>query len=168
MPSKSYIAPEASTTWQASGGDLLLDLGGAAAASANVGAYKDLGSGSRSDVYEVMMFINGFDSAPAVGQTIDLFFAQSNATTGFDGPMDTDPTSSAEGTLGDLDKLGNLLYAGSCVVYDTGTSQNIQARMVVRLTSRYVAPVVINRANTLESTTPTHRVVLTPIPQESQ
>lgn len=168
MPSKSYIAPESPTVWQASGGDKLLDVGGMTAPTAQVGAYLDLGAASRADIYEVTLFINGFDSAPAVGQTIDLFFAQSDATTGFDGPLATDPTSSAEGTLSDLDALPNLLYAGSVVVYDTGTSQNLQARFVVRLTGRYVAPVLVNRANTLESTTPTHHVTLKPIPQEAQ
>lgn len=171
MPSKRYIAPENSVTWTNSGGDKLLDLGGLPITTSSniaVGAYLDRGSGSRADVYEVEFFINGFDVGPAVGGAVQLFFAQSNATTGFDGPLATDPTSSAQGTLTDADVLMNLKFAGSVIAYDTSTAQNLLARFRVRLTGRYIAPVVYNRANTLESTADTHRVTIRPIPYESQ
>ena len=174
MPSKSYIAPETSTTWTDSGGDKLLDLGGLATASAKVGAYLDRqpSGTARADIFEVEVFIDAFVSGggnPTVGNTVDLYFTQSNATTGFDGVLATDPTSSAEGSLTDLDSLPNLLYVGSVTVYQASETLTLKARFVTRLTSRYVAPVIVNRTGrALKSSSDAHKVVLIPIPQEGQ
>jgi len=168
MPSKSYISPEASVTWADSGGDKLLDLGGLAAGSVKCGAYADLGSGARSDIYELELFIDGFGSAPTVGQTVDLFITQSNDGTNFDGEPSAAPGSSSEGTVTANQAL-NMLYVGSVVVASTTAADGLRARFSARLTGRYVAPVVINRtAVALLGTADAHRVILTPTPQESQ
>lgn len=170
MPSKSYINPETSKVWTDTGGDKLLDLGGLTG-TPKCGAYLDLGAAPRADMFEVELFIDNFASGTvSVGQTVDLFFTQSNATTGFDGRLTTDPTTSAEGTVS-ADQVRNLLFACSAVIISaTATSNLIQARAVVRLTSRYVAPVVYNRTSSgvLKSSSDAHKVTLTPIPQEGQ
>ena len=168
MANKIYMAAETSITWTDSGGDETLDMGGLAADAVDCGSYHDLGSGSRSEYYEIELFIDGFDTAPVVGETVDLYFTQSNATTAFDGAPSTDPTTSAEGTV-TTDQLPNLLYVGSVTVTSTTAATNLQARFIARLTARYVAPVVHNdTADALLSTADSHKVVLTPIPPEVQ
>lgn len=168
MASKSYMQVETATEWTDSGGDKLMDLGGLAADGVVCGAYLDLGAAPRADLYEVEILIDGFDTAPVVGQTIALWFTQSNATTGFDGRITTDPTSSAEGTA-TAEQASNCLPAGGVRVYSTTAADELQSRRVIRLTGRYVAPIVINHtADALLSTSDSHKIILTPIPQEAQ
>ena len=169
MPSKSYINPEASTTWADTGGDKLLDLGGATSSAPVMGAYKDLGVAPRADMYEVEFFIDELQATPTVGEVIDLYFSQSKDGTTFDGEPTTAPTTSAQGTITSA-QLSNLLYVGSLVVISvTGSDNNLRGRFVTRLTSRYVSPVVMNRSHeALKAASDAHRVILTPIPQEGQ
>jgi len=170
MANKIYIAPETTITWTDTGGDELLDLGGLAAAGVAMGSFADLGAASRSEWYEAELFIDGWDSAPALGETVVLYFSQSNATTNFDGCPTTDPTTTAQGTM-TADQIKNL-GAPACIatVYSTTPGLNIKARGVIRLTGRYVSPVVQNNsaADALLSTADAHTVKLTPIPPEVQ
>jgi hypothetical protein len=170
MPSKSLQATETSTTWTDTGGDKLLDMGGQVAGTARVGAFLDLGASPRANWYEVVFKIDGFATAPAVREMVELFFAQSNATTGFDGQLTTDPTVSAEGTLTDLDMTLNLTPATMIRAVSTTAADVIQGRAIIKLTGRYVAPVVVNRSlfDSLNGTSESHTIVLTPIPQEGQ
>lgn len=168
MASKNYIQNETPKVWTDAGGDKLLDLGGLASGAVACGAYLDLGAAPRCDVYQVEMFIDGFDTAPTVGRTVDLFFTQSEDGTNFDGVPTTAPTSSTQGTVTG-DQTRNLLYAGSLAAYSTTAGLELRGRFVVRLTSRYVAPVVFNRVDDpLLSTSDAHKITLTPIPYESQ
>lgn len=169
MPSKSYINPETTVVWTDTGGDKLLDLGGLSASSGIAcGAYLDLGASARADLYEIVMIIDGFGGAPTVGQTVDLFITQSNNGTEFDGQASTAPTSSAQGTV-TTEQTRNMLYAGSAVVHLANASAVLQARFIVRLTGRYVAPVVVNRTGqALLASGDDHEVRMTPVPQEMQ
>ena len=165
---KEYIAPETTITWTDSGGDELLDLGGASAGTSTMGSFLDLGAGSRALDYEYEMTIDGFDSAPVVGETVVLYFSQSNATTNFDGNPTSDPTTSAEGTIIE-NALKNLILADAASVYTTAVGDELKISGIVRLPLRYVSPVVHNNtADALESSGDSHTVTLTPIPNESQ
>lgn len=165
---KVYIAPETAIVWTDSGGDELLDLGGAAAGTSTMGSFADLGPSSRSEYYNFELLIDGFDTAPVVGESVDLYFSQSIATTNFDGNPTTDPTTSAEGTI-TIDQLKNCMFVGSAVVYSTTVTDELKSTGIVRLTSRYVSVVVHNNtADALESTSETHKVTLIPIPPEVQ
>ena len=171
MPSKSYQASEADTTWSDAGttSDKLMDAGALAANGGVVcGAYLDLGVAPRSDIYEAELFIDGFDTAPVVGEMVELWFTQSDDATDFDGRPTTAPTASAEGTI-TVDQAMNCTNAVSVRVASTTAGDDLQRRRTIRLTGRYVAPVLINRtADILLSTSDAHMVTLTPIPQESQ
>ena len=171
MASKSYQATETARTWSdaVTSSDELLDLGGLAADGVVMGSYWDLGAAPRADIFEVELLIDGFDTAPVVGEMIELWFSQSNATTGFDGQVTTDPTDAAEGTA-TIKQAENCTFGCAARVYLAGdTTQVIQKRATVRLTGRYVSPIVINRtADALLSTSDAHMVTLTPIPQEGQ
>lgn len=172
MPSKNYIAPETANVWGESGGSgvtKLLDMGGLAASTGIAcGAYLDLGSGSRSDLYEVELTIDGFGGSITVGTTVDLYFIQSNDSTSFDGAPTTAPTTSAEGTI-TANQARNGYYAGSVFATDTASGQILRAKFVCRFTGRYIAPVVANRTSqALNNSGDDHRVIVTPIPYESQ
>jgi hypothetical protein len=135
-----------------------------------MGAYADLGADPRADMYEIEFFIDGLDGGTAlVGQTIDLYMAQSNSTTEFDGAPSTAPTDSTQGTI-TADQARNLLYIGSLSAYSTTESDNLlRGRFVARLTSRYVAPVVVNRINSPpDDDGDYHYIRLTPIPIDMQ
>ena len=170
MPNKVYINPETARTWSDADttSDELLDLGGAATDTVKCGSYHDLGAAPRAEWFEVEMFIDGFATNPVVGESVDLYFTQSNTTTGFDGAPTTDPTDTAEGAVTE-NQLKNLVYAVSCIVASITAANNLQARAVVRLTSRYVAPVVHNNtADSLLGSSDAHMITLTPIPPEVQ
>jgi len=168
MPSKSYQASETAIVWTDTGGDELLDLGSLAADGVVMGSFTDLGASPRSDIYEVELHIDGFDTTPVVGEVVELWFSQSNATTGFDGQPTTDPTTSAEGTM-TAAQAENCTFACAARVYAATAADEIQKRATIRLTGRYVSAVVINRtADALLGTSDAHTVTLTPIPQEGQ
>jgi len=170
MASKSYQASETSTTWTDSGGDKLLDLGGLAVSGGiAVGAYLDLGSSPRPNWYEVVLHIDGYEAAPAVGDLVELWFTQSNAVTGFDGQLTADPTSSAEGTA-TPDQAENTLFCRAVKAVSTTATDELQGRCFIKLTGRYVAPIVVNWSLTraLASSGDSHSIVLTPAPQEGQ
>ena len=170
MANKVYINPETAFTWDNAGTGAvnLMDLGGLAAAGLAMGTYQDLGVAPRSEFYQFEMLIDGFDTAPVVGEVITLYFSQSNSTTNFDGNPTTDPTSSAQGTI-TLAQAKNCLLAGVATVYSTTAADELKITGLVRIQSRYVAPVVYNgTADALLSTADAHLVTLTPVPQEIQ
>lgn len=171
MPSKNYINTETAFVWGESGGSgvtKLMDLGGLAANAVACGAYQDLGAAPRSDLFEVEIYIDGFGGAITVGTTVDLFVLQSNDGTNFDGMPTTAPTASVQGTVTALEAR-NGYYAGSVFAHVTTAGQQLRARFVCRFTSRYICPVVINRTSqALLASGDDHRVIITPIPYESQ
>lgn len=168
MTNKIYINPETTITWLNTGGDLDMDLGGLAADAVQMGAYSDRGAAARSQDYAFELLIDGFDTAPVVGESVDLYFAQSNATTNFDGNPTTDPTAVAEGVM-TVNQLRNTMFVGSAIVYSTTAADELKITGVVRLTSRFISPVVHNNtADVLLGTADAHSLILTPIPQEVQ
>lgn len=170
MASKSLQASETSTTWTDTGGDKLLDLGNINPnGGSKVGAYLDLGVSPRADWYEAVLTIDGYNTNPLSGEPVELWFTQSNSTTGFDGQLTTDPTATTHGTLTG-DQIENLKFAMVVRSYSTAAADVLQSRCRIKLTSRYVSPVVINRsvADPLSGTGDSHTLVLTPIPQEGQ
>lgn len=171
MATKLYISPESPTFWSDAGNspDKLMDLGGLGAGLVAVGAYLDLGSGARSDVYEFEFKVDGFASGTmTVGQTVDLYVIQSNDGTVFDGVPGTAPGASTQGVATTND-IRNALYVGSAVVRSTTLGDVLQARFVARLTGRYIAPVVVNRTVLiLKSSSDFHKLTVVGIPYESQ
>lgn len=171
MAGEIYQASETARTWSDAGttSDEDLDLGGLSATSARIGSYWDLGASPRADVYEVEVFIDGFDSAPTIGDSIDVYISQSSDASNFDGVPDSAPTDTADQALADTDAVANMTYVGSVLVKTTTAADNLLARFPVRLTSRYIAPCVVNNtAVALLSSSDAHIVTITPIPQQIQ
>ena len=168
MANELFIAAGTATVWTDSGGDKLMDMGGLAADALVMGAFLDLGAGARSQWYELELFIDGFNTAPAVGAVVAVHLMQSNATTNFDGNPTSDPTVSLEGTITE-DQAKNGISVPGVRVYSTTAGDELKSRYVVRLVARYVSPVVHNKtAVALLSTADAHTLTLTPIPTQLQ
>lgn len=168
MPNKIYQAPEATRTWTdaATGGDELLDLGGLAADAGRVGSAWDRGSASRPEVYAWQLFIDGFDTAPVVGETIDIYIAESDGTI-TDGPVGFSDT--ADSALASTNLLKNLRFIGQAVVRSTTAGDDLVASGRIALSLRHVIPVIHNNtADALLSTSDAHKFILTPLPPEIQ
>ena len=162
MANKVYIAEETAKTWTATGGDYTLDLGSLAADAVRGGAQGDLGAAPRADQYQFKLVIDGFDTAPVVGETVDLYLAFSDGTY-VDGDVGT---ADAAGFTADLP---NLMYAGSASVQTITAGDNLIISGLVQITQRYVSPVIHNNtADALLGTADAHKFILTPVPPEVQ
>ncbi len=164
MANKVYIQEETAKTWSdaTTGGDYVMDLGSLAPDNVKVGAQGDLGAAPRADQYQWKLVIDGFDTAPVVGETVDLYLAFSDGTY-VDGDVGT---SDAAGFTSDLP---NLLFLGAASVQTTTAGDNLIISGVCQITQRYVSPVVHNNtADALLGTADSHKFILTPVPPEVQ
>ena len=164
MANKVYIQEETAKTWSdaTTGGDYVMDLGSLAPDNVKVGAQCDLGAAPRADQYAYKFVIDGFDTAPVVGETVDLYLAFSDGTY-VDGDVGT---ADAAGFTADLP---NLMYLGSASVQTTTAADNLIISGLVNIPFRYVSPVVHNNtADALLGTSDAHKFILTPVPPEVQ
>ena len=164
-----YVNPEASVTWTDTGGDELLDAGGLAADAVVMGSFSDLGSGAHAENFNIEVTIDGFDTAPVVGEAVDIWISTSNATTNFDGNPTTDPTTTAEGTMTTA-QLDNSMRVGSLIVYSTTAGDELKTTFQnFSITSRYVSVIIHNNtADALLSTSDAHKIVLIPSSIQAQ
>lgn len=162
MPNKVYVIPETSHTWTDAGGDDALDIGGLAADAVRQGDQWDMTASARSDWFEWRMVVDGFDTAPVVGESVDVYLGFSDGTN-HDGDLGT--ADAAATTVA----LPNLLFLGSCIVQTTTAANELIASGLVQIRSRYITPVVHNNtADALLSTADAHKFILTPIPTQIQ
>lgn len=161
MPNKVYTQTETAQVFTDAGGDVVFDLGGLAADGVRVSAQLDLGAAPRADRYEWRLIIDGFDTAPVVGESCDCYLATSDGTY-------TDADVSGDGA-GSVDDLPNLMYLGSAIVQTTTAGDDLVVSGVVEIVARYVNAVVHNNtADALLSTADAHKFILTPVPPEVQ
>ena len=158
MPNKIYLAPETAKTWTDSGGDYTLTLASLAADGVRVGARHDLGSASRSRLYEWRFIVDGFSTAPVVGETVDVYVATSDGTY-VDGAVGTSDAA------GSTVALPNLLFLRAATVQTTSTTDDLVISGQVEIAARYVSPVVHN--NTADALSG-GRFILSPVPDEIQ
>jgi len=163
MANKVYINAETEIVWTDTGGDYAMDLGGLAAGSVRVGAQGDLGTFPHSGHFAWRVTIDGFDTAPVVGEVVHIYVAPGRSTTDIDGDVGS---SDAAGATVDLP---NLWHLGSAVVQTTTAADELIVSGTVFLPYRYVSPVIYNAtADALLSTSDVHQFALTPIPPEVQ
>lgn len=162
MANKIYRAVESSITFQDSGGDVVITLANLGYGAGRISDRYDRGAGSKPMRYKWKAVIQ-FESNPAVGQTVELYIAESDGTY-VDGNVGT-----SDGQL-TSDKRRNLTLIG-LVVVDVGTAgTNIIASGVCHIWERYFSLGVWNataNAN-LKNTANASRVIFTPMPDEVQ
>ena len=162
MANKIYINQETSKTWTDTAGDYTMDLGSLAADAVRVGQQGDLGAAPRADMYAWKLVIDGFDTAPVVGETVDLYLAFSDGTN-VDGQVGTSDAA------GSTVQLPNLLFLGAASVQTATASDELIISGTCQITQRYVSPVIHNNtADALLGTADAHKFILTPVPAEVQ
>lgn len=168
MASALYLNLGTTVTWTDSGGDEVLDLGGLAAGSVRVGAYHDFGADPRPGLYQVEFFIDGFDTAPVVGESVNLYICEAQSSTSiFTGPEAPADTSDGAGSTA---KLPNHPVGPLPVFVTTTTAGDNLVKIYTFFSdARYLAPVVHNNtADALLSSGDAHTVKITPWYWESQ
>ncbi len=162
MANKGYIARETPVVWSDTTGDLAMTLNNLAAGAGRVGARKDFGAGSTADEFTWRLTVQ-FDTAPVVGETVDVYLATS------DGTEEDGQVGTANAALSAEDKLKNLTLIGSLVVDVATVDIDFTASGVCRIPTRYVSPVIFNNtADNLQATNDTGELTLTAIPPEIQ
>jgi len=162
MANKIYINQETSKTWTDTAGDYTMDLGSLAADAVRVGQQGDLGAAPRADMYAWKLVIDGFDTAPVVGETVDLYLSFSDGVN-VDGQVGTSDAA------GSTVQLPNLLFLGAASVQTVTASDKLIISGTCQITQRYVSPVIHNNtADALLGTADAHKFILTPVPAEVQ
>lgn len=163
MANKIYIAQETAIVWTDTGGDYAMDMGNLAAGAVRVGAQGDLGVAPRASRYGWQLVIDGFATAPVVGEAVYAYLAFS-----FDG-TDIDGDVGASDAAGSTVQLPNLLPLGAAVVQTTTATNELMVSGIVDIVARYVSPVVHNAtADALLGTSDAHTFKLWPMPPEVQ
>ena len=169
MANETYLNRGTTIAWLNTAGDEELDLGDGAnglAGAVGVGSYHDFAAAPQPDEYELVVDIDGFDTAPVVGETVDVYVTESNDASLWTGPEAPSDTVDA---LGSSVRLPNLLYVVSAVVHTVTAADNLTARAFFRSSARYIAPVVHNNtADALLTTADAHRVNITPVYYQGQ
>ena len=138
-----------------------MTLNNLAAGAGRVGARLDLGAGSTPGDFEIRVTLQ-FETAPVVGETVDIYLATSNGT------EEDGQVGSADAAVTE-DHLKNLNFIGSLVVTSTDADHDMTASFMARVSTRYVSVVAFNNtADNLQATNDTGEITLTPVPPESQ
>ena len=162
MANKVYINEETPVTWTDTGGNYAMDLGSLAADAVRVGAQGDLGAAPRADQYAWKLVITGFDTAPVVGETVDLYLSFSDGT-------NQDGSVGVSDAAGSTVALPNLMFLGAASVQTVTASDSLIISGVVHISQRYVSPVIHNNTtDALLGTADAHKFILTPVPPEVQ
>ncbi len=148
--------------WSDSGADLAMTLNNLAAGAARIGARKDQGAGATDEIFEVRLTVQ-FETAPAIGETVDVYVSTS------DGTEEDGQEGVADALLGTVESLKNMNQIGSLIVTSTDAAHDMTASFVVRILTRYFSPVVYNQSvgDNLKATANTSKITFTPIIPQS-
>jgi len=162
--SKTYVLEETAHTWSdaVTGGDDTLDLGGLATLGVRQGDQWDRGASAVPFWYEWRLIIDGFDTAPVVGERVNAYLGFSDGTN-HDGDLGT--ADAAATTVA----LPNLMFIGSATVQTVTAANELIVSGDVLIIARYVTPVIENKTvDSFLSTSDAHKFILTPHSPQGQ
>lgn len=167
-----YIDIGTAVVWQNTGGNEILDLGGTLCGDATVvcvGAYHDWGVDPRPGLYMMEVFIDGYGTAPAAGQVVEVYITEGETTSVFSGPespVDGDPSDA----IGDVNRLANLLGPFPVIAHSTTAEDNLVGVFYFESYARYFAPVVYNvdTVDDLKSVSDAHTITIYPVAWQAQ
>ncbi len=163
MPNKIYQQEETVITWTDSTGTLAMTLQNLAANSGRIGARRDWGAAPRSFLFAWRAIVAGFATAPAVGDSVNIYLARS------DGTLPDANVGTADAALGSVEDLAQMFYLGSIRIRSTSTTDDHVTGGRVILPERYCSPVwYVSSADNLENTANVHKFLMWPIPPEIQ
>lgn len=162
MANLIYVNRGTSIVWSDTAGDLAMTLKNLTAGAGQVGAQKDLGAGSTPEWFTWRLTVQ-FDSAPDVGETVEVYISTS------DGSEEDGQEGTTDAPLGASDSLKNMDLVGLLVVTSSDASHDMTASGICRIPTQYFQPVVYNNTSyNLRNTDDTSELTLTPIPSEVQ
>ena len=148
------------------GGTYTLDCGGLAADAVRISDQADIGITTANQEpikFRWSMVVDGFDTAPVVDETVDVYLAFGRSSSDIDG--DIAATDGAGTTV----SLPNMKQIGKCVVQTTTAGNELRASGEVSITSRYVTVVIHNNTvDALLSTSDAHTFTLEGVIPEVQ
>ncbi len=162
MTNKIYTASETAITFKESGGDAVITLINMGYGVGRISAQYDRGVGSKPMRYS-WKGVFQFETAPVVGELVELYLAQSDGTK-VDGTVGTSDAALTG------DKRRNLDLIGVVVVDTTSTATDIVASGICYIWQRYFSVGVWNGSagDNLENTANANYITFTPIPDEVQ
>lgn len=161
MANEVYLVRGTPVVWSDTTGDATMTLNNLAAAAVRIGAQKDWGAGAQPNMYAWRLTVQ-FETAPVVGETVDVYLATSDGTEE-DGQMGTSDAA------GDTNSIKNCMFIGSLVVTSTDADHDMTASGVCSIPTRYCSPVIHNNtADNLQATNDTGEFTLTPIYYQAQ
>lgn len=162
MANKIYYNPETAITFKDSGGSAVLTLQNLGFGVGRISARYDRGAGSKPMRHR-WTGVFQFETAPAIGETIEIYLAASDGTY-VDGTVGT-----ADAAL-TSDKRRNLKLVGTVVVDTTSTGTDIVRSGTCEIVSRYISGGVWNGSagDNLKNTANASMIIFEPIPDEIQ
>jgi len=164
MANKSFVAIGTALLFgdSAQTPDVQITLSALGADGARVSARRDRGTTSVPRLHEWRGEFQ-WGGTPVVGETVDLYIAES------DGTREDGKVGTADAAVSDLDKLLNLTYIGS-VIIETTTADTVHVGSgKFTISQRFYSLVVHNAAtDALATDTGEHHVHITDIPDEAQ
>ena len=171
MANEILVKTGTALVWKASGGDYAMTMASIADDAARQGAKGDLGA-TRAARWSFMVEIN-MNVAPTAGEVVEFFWSSSPSATA--GTQNTGAASGTDAaytgsTGGSVDETkAQLQYVGSLVLTpDADAVVQIQEWAFFPL-QRYGMPILVNKGGqALEGDDDSHRITLTPLPDEVQ
>lgn len=162
MTQTTYVLRETPVVWSDTAGDLAMTLNNLAAGAARIGAQLDQAAAASSEWFNWRLTVQ-FETAPVVGETIDIYISTS------DGARPDGEEGVADAAVGSLNSLPNMHLIGHLTVTSVDASHDMTASGICRIPTRYVCPVIYNKtADNLKATNDTSEFTLTPIPPQGQ
>ena len=130
MANKLYGASETAITFTDSGGDYTFTLANLGFGAGRISARADKGAGSQATLFKVRGIFQ-FETAPTVGETVDIYISESDGTNA-DGDVGT-----SDAALSDEDVLKNLKFVGSVSAENAAAAETFEASFVANIYERY-------------------------------
>lgn len=166
MANAVYQKAGTAVTWQDSTGDLAITLQNLAAGAGRQGATKDWGalSTARAARYKFRFHVS-FESAPIVGETVELYWKSSDDNTVWD-----NDDGAGDIALSAADKLRNCKLIGVITADEAAQDVRMSVAGSFEDFARYGAPIVYNRSagDNLQNTANDAAIIVTPIFDEIQ
>ena len=165
MPTQINFEQETTIRWQDSGADETMTLASLGAAAGRNGALHDWGVQPRSSRFH-WKFRCQFDTAPVVGESLQLYLREAGMGTSATDPTNDDGTGD---TAMATDKERNLRFIGTLVVDEAATGIVMSAEGEFESYARFSAPSVRNNTvDALHATVASNYFEITPVPDEIQ
>lgn len=160
---KVYIAEGTTLTFKGSGGDAVITLANLAFGTGRVSAQYDRGASARPKRYKWRAVMQ-FDTAPVVGETVEIWLFTSRNGTIIDGTVGASDAAFTSA------KKPNGILMGVVTVETTSTATNNIASGVIDIYDRYISVGVWNGSagDNLQNTANVSYVELTPFPDDIQ